>query len=155
MSLLNLFPKAEKGPVLPQRKARVLIAEDDKYLNDFYVELLTDEGYEMLSAFNGKEALDIIMQTPPDLVILDINMPMMNGQEVLMEMRKNEQTKNLPVIMLTNAGTLENMTEARVDHANKFFIKTNIEPPVLIKAIKDLLSPDAVMWFKEDAGKQS
>ncbi|MBA3723359.1 MAG: response regulator [Candidatus Levybacteria bacterium] len=138
MNLGNLFKKSGTEPksIKPQ-KTKIFIAEDDEYLRDFYKELLVGEGYEVITAVNGQEALRSILQTQPKVILLDVMMPVMDGLQVLEELKKNEQTKNIPVIVLTNAGTIGNMETAKYHKSFRFLIKSNIVPEELIKSVKD------------------
>jgi DNA-binding response OmpR family regulator len=76
---------------------RILIVDDEPAIQLLYNEEFTDEGYAVEKAFNGEDGLAIFSRNPPDLVILDINMPGLNGIEVLRRMK--EQQPNLPVIL--------------------------------------------------------
>lgn len=78
-------------------KKRILVVDDEEGIQLLYREEFEDEGYEIISAYNGDEALVIFREQTPDLVILDINMPGMNGIEVLRRMK--ETHPNLPVIL--------------------------------------------------------
>jgi two-component system response regulator (stage 0 sporulation protein F) len=78
-------------------KKRILVVDDEEGIQLLYREEFEDEGYEIISAYNGDEALTIFREQTPDLVILDINMPGMNGIEVLRRMK--ETHPNLPVIL--------------------------------------------------------
>jgi len=78
-------------------KKRILLVDDEEGIQLLYREEFEDEGFEVISAYNGAEALEKFNQEPPDLVILDINMPGMNGIEVLRRMK--EMNPNLPVIL--------------------------------------------------------
>jgi DNA-binding response OmpR family regulator len=78
-------------------KKRILVVDDEEGIQLLYREEFEDEGYEVISAYNGDDALIIFLEQPPDLVILDINMPGMNGIEVLRRMK--ETHPHLPVIL--------------------------------------------------------
>ena len=78
-------------------KKRILLVDDEEGIQLLYREEFEEDGFEVTTAFNGKEALEQFSQEPPDLVILDINMPGMNGIEVLRRMK--EINPNLPVIL--------------------------------------------------------
>ena len=138
MNVRNLFKKSvtkQQPIILP--KTKIFIAEDEEYLRDFYQELLVGEGYEVITAVNGQAALHSILQTQPKVVLLDVMMPVMDGLQVLEELKKHEQTKNIPVIMLTNAGNIENMEKAKYNKSFRFLIKSNIVPEEIIKSVKD------------------
>jgi len=78
-------------------RKRILLVDDEQGIQLLYREEFEEDGYEVVSAYNGEEALEKFSQEPPDLVILDINMPGMNGIEVLRRMK--EMNPNLPVIL--------------------------------------------------------
>ena len=78
-------------------KKRILLVDDEEGIQLLYREEFEEEGFEVITAYNGEEALEKFSQEPPDLVILDINMPGMSGIEVLRRMK--EINPNLPVIL--------------------------------------------------------
>ena len=144
MSLFNFFKSSAK-PVTPTMiKNHILIVDDEQYLNDLYTELLTSEGYTVTSAFNGKEALTLIFKNPPQLIILDIMMPIMNGNEVLAALHDEDTTKRIPVIVLTNDINIENRATANLYNAHKFFVKANIDPSVILQAVKEVIPVSSI-----------
>lgn len=144
MSLFNFFKSSAK-PVTPTMiKNHILIVDDEQYLNDLYTELLTSEGYTVTSAFNGKEALTLIFKNPPQLIILDIMMPIMNGNEVLAALHDEDTTKRIPVIVLTNDINIENRATANLYNAHKFFVKANIDPSVIVQAVKEVIPVSSI-----------
>lgn len=80
---------------------RVLVVDDEPEVVSVIREALTSEGFSVLSARDGAECLRKVESGQPDLVILDVNMPGMNGFKTLHALRENEDTRNLPVVMLT------------------------------------------------------
>jgi DNA-binding response OmpR family regulator len=80
----------------------ILVVDDEKHVCLLYEEELKDEGYNVLTAFNGREALDILAKQMPDLVLLDLKMPEMDGAEFLRQVRMIH--KNLPIIISTAYG---------------------------------------------------
>lgn len=78
-------------------RKRILLVDDEEGIQLLYREEFEEEGYEVISAYNGEEAIEKFKQDPPDVVILDINMPGMNGIEVLRRMKEINQ--DLPVIL--------------------------------------------------------
>ncbi len=85
----------------------ILVVDDENDLVEMVTEMLTENGYQVVSAFNGKEALRKVKITKPDLIILDVNMPQMDGAEVSLALKQNEATRNIPIIFLTALRTRE------------------------------------------------
>jgi CheY-like chemotaxis protein len=138
MGLFNLFKKAEEPKETTQiTKPKVLVVDDEEYLRDAYKELLEGDGFEVLTANNGQEALLSAQEHKPDAIILDVMMPVMDGMQVLEELNKNELTKKIPVVVLTNAGNIENMESAKYHKAFRFLIKSNIIPDEVVKSARD------------------
>lgn len=91
--------------------ARILLADDDMELTRVLRKGLEREGYEVIVAYDGREALSVIREKRPDLVVLDVMMPVMNGWEVCKEVRADADLKNTSIIMLTGIGpNLNEMT---------------------------------------------
>src|SRR3989344_1038230 len=84
--------------------AKILLVDDDPLMVRMYEKKLTNDGFSVTTAGNGKEALEKLNVEIPDLMLLDIMMPDINGLEVLKRVKAATKTKNLPVIMLTNVG---------------------------------------------------
>lgn len=134
MGIFAFFSSKPPTPVPHIIKPTVLIIEDEQYLRDFYEELFQGEGYEVMTATNGKEGIEKAQQHP-NVILLDLMMPIMSGQEVLQVLWDNPQTKTIPVIVLTNAGSIENMDKAKFFSAYKFFIKSNVSPEEIISTV--------------------
>jgi DNA-binding response OmpR family regulator len=83
------------------RNDKILVVDDEQGIVDLLVDGLSDDGFDVISATNGAMALIQIYRDRPDLVVLDLMLPVVNGYEVLRELRGNPTTKNLPIIMLT------------------------------------------------------
>lgn len=118
-------------------KKKILIVEDDQYTREFYQSLLTDEGYDVSIATNGKEAINIALQQNPDLVLLDIILPDIDGLTVFQNLKAKNFTS--PVIFLTNVGDTKSLLQAVEDKAADFLIKSNTQPEQLLKRIKEVL----------------
>ena len=83
---------------------KILMIEDDKFLRKIYRDKLTRAGFDFIEATNGEEGLNKVISESPDLVLLDLILPRKNGFDVLIEMKRNKNTKNIPVIILSNLG---------------------------------------------------
>ncbi len=99
----------------------LLIAEDEQVLRQSMAEVLTDEGYEVLQAANGREAYDIVLQRPIDLVLTDIRMPEMDGLSLLALLKKTQP--QMPVLVITAFGTVESAVGAMRQGAFDYLLK--------------------------------
>jgi len=81
---------------------KVLVVDDSEFFREIYQTALTQGGFEVEIAENGQDAMDKMLASPPHLVFLDLVMPVMTGEEVLLAKQKHEELKNIPVVMLTS-----------------------------------------------------
>lgn len=116
-------------------KAKILIIDDEKDLVSLIRARLEESDYNVIFAFSGLEGLDKAGQEPPDLILLDIMMPGMDGYEVLNRLKNDEKTSRIPVIMLTGKGELKSIFEAQQLRAIDYIIKP-IDIKLLLKLIK-------------------
>lgn len=106
---------------------KVLIVEDDSVLANALSLSLKDKGYIIEVAADGQEAEDKIMASKPDLVLLDLLLPIKSGFEVLKKMREMEETKNTPVVILTNFEQESSVDEGMKLGAKDYIVKANID----------------------------
>ncbi|MFH0930239.1 MAG: response regulator [Candidatus Moraniibacteriota bacterium] len=123
----------------PQKK-KILIIEDDRALQNALVEVLTNEGYEPLSAFDGQEGLEKAGAENPDLILLDIVLPKKDGYEVLDAIKKSPQ-KDVPVLILTNLEEIDNVQRALDLGATTFMVKSDFSLKDIVEKIKQNFSP--------------
>ncbi len=144
MGIFDIFSKKDPVAEVVQqvRKETILVIDDDKFIRESYQELLTQEGYNVASAVNGKEGLMKAVEIRPNLIMLDIMMPEMDGNMVLEALWKDPRTKTIPVIMLTNAGNIKNMDHAKFFSAFKFMVKVNVSPEEVISSVREGLEVD-------------
>ena len=121
-------------------KSKVLMIEDDPVLQRMYISKLTEGGYEVELARDGAEGLHKALNTDPDLVLLDLMLPKVNGLQILAEMRKNPNTRKTPVIVLSNLGQADDATKALQLGADDYVVKLNTPPSSVLKKIQMLLS---------------
>ena len=81
---------------------KVLVVDDSEFFRKIYSKVLSEGGFEVDTAENGKDAIEKMQSDPPQLVFLDFVMPVMTGEQVLSEMKKHDKLQNIPVIMLTS-----------------------------------------------------
>jgi len=119
---------------------KVVIVEDEKVLADALAIKFEHENFQVSKAENGQAGLDLIKQVKPNVVLLDLMMPVMDGKTMLHKLREIEEFKWLPVVVLTNAGEVDNIRQTKnYDNASAFLIKSNINPEDVIKVVKELL----------------
>ena len=127
-------PPPAKNPEAPKK---ILIVEDDAILLEMYKDKFKKEGFEVITAANGKEGLDEVLEQKPNIILLDLMMPVMSGNQMLKRLREFPQFKRLPVIILTNAGEVENIRETkRYDDACDFLIKSNVSIDDVVEKVK-------------------
>jgi CheY-like chemotaxis protein len=120
-------------------KKKILIVEDDNFVAEVYSTKLLEMGHEVLIAQNGEEGLAQVGSSKPDLILLDIIMPVMGGIEMLEELKKNESLKNIPVILLTNVGEKESIQRVRELGVQDYLIKSHFTPAEVIEKIEIVL----------------
>ncbi|MCX6766548.1 MAG: response regulator [Candidatus Moranbacteria bacterium] len=128
-------------------KKKILIVEDDNFVAEVYFAKLTEMGYEAILAQNGEEGLVALKKDKIDMILLDILMPIMNGMEMLEEIKKNEDWKNIPVILLTNVGEKESIQKVREMGVKNYLIKSHFTPAEVIEKIESV--------FKESQENES
>lgn len=119
-------------------KKRILIVEDDNFVAEVYLAKLSEMGYETVLAQNGEEGLVELKKGKIDLILLDILMPIMNGIEMLEEVKKNEEWKNIPVILLTNIGEKESIQKVRDMGVKNYLIKSHFTPAEVIEKVESV-----------------
>ena len=121
-------------------KKKILIIEDDSILQEALLEFLTAEGFETISALDGEEGVKIGKEKKPDLILLDIVLPKMDGYEVLKAMKADESTKKIPIILLTNLGSLNDVQKALDLGATTYLIKADYKLEEVTRKIKEVLN---------------
>ncbi len=119
---------------------KILVVEDDTYLANAYRVKLSKAGFEVKSAFDGDEALELMQTFIPDLILLDIVMPKKDGFATLQEIKANEKWKNIPVILATNLGQKEDREKGVQLGASAFITKTDLSLNDLIQKIQSTLN---------------
>ncbi len=120
-------------------KKTILMVETDTFLRNLYRDRLEKEGFEFIEATNGIEGMNKIVNENPDLVILDILLPLKGGFDVLEEMNETGLISKIPVIILSNLKQDTDIEEARRLKAKDYFIKSETSFSEIIKKIKELL----------------
>lgn len=108
---------------------KVLIVDDEEILQRMYADYLRNHGYTVMSAYDGEEGLKMALSDHPDVILLDIRMPIMDGMSMLSKLRKDEWGKNANVILLTNLDANETILQGVVtDRPTYYLIKSNVKP---------------------------
>ncbi|KKQ52209.1 MAG: Response regulator [Parcubacteria group bacterium GW2011_GWD2_38_11] len=119
---------------------KILIVEDDAFIRDIYQVKFSQDGFEVIIAENGLEAIKKLEQLTPDIILLDIIMPYMGGMEVLKKIKENDALKNIPIIMLTNISEKEKITEGAEYGVNEYLIKSHFTPSEVVRKVNALLN---------------
>jgi DNA-binding response OmpR family regulator len=128
-------------------KQSILIVEDDNVLQEMYCEKFEMDGFKVEKAATGREGLKTLEENIPDIILLDILMPDMNGLEMLKEMKKNRELREIPVILLTNLGESKIDMDSELSFAlgiKDYLIKTKHTPDDVSKRVKQVLNLEQV-----------
>jgi len=117
----------------------ILIIEDDKFLRELIGQKLVREGYDISEAIDGEEGIKKIKTEKPDLILLDLILPGIDGFEVLSRMKADEKLAKIPVIILSNLGQREEIERGLKLGANDYMIKAHFTPREIIDKIKSVL----------------
>ncbi|MCK4553461.1 response regulator [Candidatus Parcubacteria bacterium] len=124
---------------MPQNKKKVLLVEDDKTISSMYKTKLEAGGFEVLIADNGADGLKLAKEQKPDIIMLDVILPQLDGFSVLEELKKDALTKNIPVVMLTNLGTEEDKEKGEKLGVTDYLVKASLTPAQVEEKIKQYL----------------
>lgn len=122
-----------------ENKPQILIIEDDPYILKMYELKLGLEGYQVKTAVNGRLGLEKLKEGNPDLILLDILMPEMDGFEVLEHLKKDPATKNVPVLVLSNLGQEDHINKAMSFGVQGFIVKSQYTPSQVVETIRGVI----------------
>lgn len=120
-----------------KQKPKVLVVEHDEYLYRASKDTLTAADFEVLSAHNGLEALAVTRTQKPDLILLDIMIPLKNGFDVLEEIKLDKETKHIPVIIFSNLSQPSDIEKAKQLGAEEYLIKTDISMKEMVGKVRE------------------
>ncbi len=119
--------------------SKILVVEDEAFLLQALTDKLKKAGYEVESGVDGAEGLLKVKKFKPDLLLLDLLMPKKNGHEVLKEVKASEETKDMPVIILSNFGDKAEIKKAMDEGARDYFVKANLSLDDLLVRIRECI----------------
>ena|SRR5665213_1579367 len=119
---------------------KIAIVEDDQTISQMYRMKFELEGYNVETAENGKLGLELVEKMRPDIILLDLMMPEMNGDEMLTKVRKEPWGKSVKVIILTNMGEQELPTDVRQLGVSSVILKADMTPRQVAELVKETLA---------------
>jgi DNA-binding response OmpR family regulator len=125
------------------KKTKILIVEDEVVINKVYAEELRDQGFLVITAVNGRDGLELALREKPDLILLDILMPIMDGLTMMGKLREADlYGKNVPIILLTNLSANEDkIIESLVKNEPAYYlVKSDWDLSAVVEKIKERLS---------------
>lgn len=119
------------------KKKKILIVEDEVIYLNVFVDKFQEENFEVFQAKNGKEGLDVALKEHPDLILLDIAMPVMDGLTMLGKLREDSWGKDAEVILLTNYSDADKVAEAGEKGAFEYLVKKDWKVEDLVEKVKE------------------
>lgn len=120
--------------------AKIAIIEDDIVISQMYRMKFEAEGFEVQTADNGRKGVELTGKMRPDIILLDIRMPEMNGDEALKEIRATSWGKHLPVLVLTNLGEEEAPASLKALGVHSYIVKADFTPRQVVERVKQALA---------------
>jgi DNA-binding response OmpR family regulator len=118
---------------------KILIVEDDKFLRELIARKLISENYEIIEAIDGEEGLKKVKEQKPDLILLDLILPGIDGFEVLTKMKEDPTLSSIPVIILSNLGQREDVEKGLKLGAVDYLVKAHFTPNEIVEKVKAAL----------------
>ncbi|MEK7545912.1 MAG: response regulator [Patescibacteria group bacterium] len=118
---------------------KILVVEDETFLVKIYAVKLKKEGFDVSIANDGEEAVRLAQEIEPDIILLDLILPKMNGFEALEKMRASSANKTTPVIVLSNLGQEEDIKRAEALGADSYLVKANFSIQDIVAKIRETL----------------
>ena len=125
--------------MLDSKNHKILIIDDDPFILDMYVLKFKQEGFQVETASDGKSGLQKIREYLPEVLLLDIVMPVIDGFDILREVKKNNLLPNSKVVLLTNLGQKEDIDRGVQLGADDYIIKAHFTPTEVVNKVKKLL----------------
>ena len=123
--------------------AKVLIVEDDQFLSRMYKKKFEVAGFEVEVAGDGEEGLSKMRTTRPDIVLMDIMMPKLNGIDAIVQAKSDLQIKNIPVLVLSNLSNTDDAQSAVKNGAMGYLVKSDFTPSQVVEKVKGIIGTEA------------
>jgi len=123
-----------------KKKKKILVVEDDALLAKALMASIEVEGFDALNVVNGLMVLDEVKRYQPNIILLDLMLPGLDGFEVLRQLKADDKTKSIPVFVISNLGGQSDIKSAKVLGAEEYFIKANSEIEKIIEKVKKKIS---------------
>ena len=120
-------------------KAHILLVEDDVFLSNIYQKKFEMEGFKISTADNGEKGLADAKRKKPDIILLDVLLPKLDGFVVLEKLKEDPVTKDIPVILLTNLGQKDDVEKGLESGAADYLIKAHFKPSEVVDKVKKIL----------------
>lgn len=118
---------------------RICIVEDDEDLRGIYALKFRNQGFEVIEAEDGEVGLKVIGEQNPDLILLDVMLPKVNGFEVLRRIKQDDKLKAIPVFILSNLGQDQEVKQGLDLKADKYFIKVHYTPEEIVEKVREFM----------------
>lgn len=123
---------------------KITVVEDDDTISMMYKLKLESAGFSVSTAADGQEGLEVIKETAPDLILLDLRMPVMSGDKMLEKLRATDWGSDIRVIILTNISRDEAPANLRLLHVDRYIVKAHHTPAQVLEVVHEILARDSV-----------
>ncbi len=118
---------------------KILVVEDDKFLRELITQKLSREGYDVKEAVDGEEGVIKVKEEKPDIILLDLILPGIDGFEVLAKIKEDPEVENIPVVILSNLGQRDDVERGLKLGAVDFLIKAHFTPGEIIEKVEKIM----------------
>lgn len=123
---------------------KILLIEDEEDLTDLYKIKFDQEGFQIIIAHDGAEGIKLALKEQPDLILVDLVMPKMDGYQVLEKLRSQAKTKNIKTYVFSNLGQEKEIEKGFKNGANGYLIKSNLTPTELVETVEKIFKGEKV-----------
>ncbi|MFA6919121.1 MAG: response regulator [Patescibacteria group bacterium] len=124
---------------MSDKKRKILLVEDDSMIVEMYKLRFEEEGFEVTVTEKGSEAIELANSLKPDIILLDIILPEVDGFNILQSLKSEEKTKSLPILMLTNLAQESDKEKAISMGANDYLVKSQHTPSDVLQKVKEII----------------